>query len=142
MTDHATTNADGGGRDRRGDALEHARRYFGHLASGDLEAAAACFTDDVYYSHPPYRDDPTTDRRIARGRVALAEMFSARGRIEVEYRVESCAVFDDHCFIEGTYVVASTSTEGSFLSSIRLADDGRFSSYVAYLSEPPAHERG
>jgi len=138
VTDHQVTDDDARTRDRRRDALERARRYFNDLARGDLEAAAACFTDDVFYSHPPYRGDPTDDRRVAYGRAALLEMLHARENVWVDFSVEHCAVFEDQCFIEGTYVVPSTSREGSFVSSIRLTDDGQFRSYLAYLSEPPA----
>ena len=132
--------------ERRDQVLANAERYLAALRAGHFEAAAACFTEDVIYSHPAYPGDPGTTRHEVRGRAALIELFRRRGVLPVQHRVVACVVAGDLCFIEGTFAAAGDATTGSFVSSARTDDAGRFASYVAYSSIPaagtPAADRG
>ena len=71
------------------DAAAVVHDYFADLDAGRFAAAAAHFSDDVLYSHPPYRhtgiDDP--DRIEFRGRPALEAAFRARGRASFDHDV-------------------------------------------------------
>jgi hypothetical protein len=102
-------------------------RYFEALNDGDFAAAAACFTQDCLYSHPPYRaGEPPAEFH---GRLELAEQWpQRRGTRRVETSIERCMQSGNHAFVEGV------AGGGSFLSSIVLDAEGLISRYVAFYS--------
>lgn len=110
--------------------------YFEALERFDLEAAADCFSGDVFYSHPAYSHESRKGtRHEVRGREALIELFKARGPRPTQHRVDRALSEGDHGFVEGAFI--SGDTRGSFVSTVTLDADGRISSYAAYSSIPP-----
>jgi hypothetical protein len=102
-------------------------RYFEALNDARFADAAACFSEDCVYVHPPYR--PGEPLAIFNGREELAAQWPARrGSGRVETRIERCVQSGNHAFVEGV------AAGGSFLSSIVLATDGLISRYVAFYS--------
>src|SRR3954463_9584705 len=105
-------------------------RYLEALEQFDLEAAADCFTADLFYSHPPYSNDDSEGRHEVQGREALIQLFKERGPKKVKHEVTNAAIEGDHGFVMGTF--ASEGRVGSFVSTVRLAADGRIAHYAAY----------
>jgi ketosteroid isomerase-like protein len=111
-------------------------RYLEALGRFDPEAAADCFTDDLFYSHPPYSaEDNGGLRHEVRGRQALIELFQKRGRRRVSHKILSSATAGSVAFVEGVFTV-NDEVDGSFVSVVEFAGDGRIASYAAYASVP------
>jgi ketosteroid isomerase-like protein len=112
--------------------------YFAALDQGRFADAAALFSDDVLYSHPPYRhtgiDSP--DRIEFRGRPALHEAFVARGATTFSHEVLVCFQRGPHCLFEGVVHDLPDGGTGSFISSLSLAGDGTIRRYVSFYCEP------
>lgn len=113
-------------------------RYFDALDTGDFDAAAACFSPDVVYSHPPYRHTGIDgDRRVElRGRAALLANFRARGRQSFDHRLLACVQRGPHCLVEGRVENIPGGRDGSFVSSLTLDGDGLVRRYVSFYCEP------
>jgi ketosteroid isomerase-like protein len=110
-------------------------RYLEALEEFDLDAAADCFTDDLFYSHPPYSDNDSEGRHEVQGREALIQLFKERGPKQVKHEVTTAAIEGLDGFVMGTF--AAEGRVGSFVSTVRLAEDGRIAHYAAYRSVPP-----
>jgi ketosteroid isomerase-like protein len=110
-------------------------RYLEALEQFDLEAAADCFTDDLFYSHPPYSAEDNGGRHEVRGRAALIGLFRERGRRPVIHKIRSSATDGSVAFVEGVFTLKGE-VGGSFVSVVELAGDGCIASYVAYASVP------
>jgi hypothetical protein len=101
------------------------------LIAGDFGGAAACFSIDCLYSHPPYR--PGTPRVEFRGRDALRRGFEQqRGARPVRPAISRSVQHGADCLIEG--VVDGDPPGGSFISSATLDPDGLIRRYVAYYT--------
>lgn len=112
--------------------------YFQLLAGGDFDGAAACFTEDGFYSHPAYdpgAEGPTGGRLEARGRAAIARQFRIRGDRAWTHETVADTV-GSRFYVEGVARDGSGVPVLSFLSVGVLAD-GLIASYVAYDSRPP-----
>jgi ketosteroid isomerase-like protein len=120
------------------DAAKVVHEYFTHLDNGRLAEAAACFSHDVLYSHPPYRhtgiDDP--DRIEFRGRPALEAAFARRGQASFDHEVLTSIQRGPHCIFEGAVRNLPGGGTGSFISSLSLAADGTIRRYVSFYCEP------
>jgi ketosteroid isomerase-like protein len=120
------------------DAAKVVHDYFVDLDSGRFAEAAAHFSDDVLYSHPPYQhtgiDDP--DRIEFRGRPALEAAFNTRGRASFDHEVLSSVQRGPHCIFEGAVNNLPDGGTGSFISSLSLAADGTIRRYVSFYCEP------
>jgi hypothetical protein len=102
-------------------------RYFEALNDARFADAAASFSENCVYVHPPYR--PGEPLAIFNGRDELAAQWPAkRGSGRVETRIERCVQSGNHAFVEGV------AAGGSFLSSVVLATDGLISRYVAFYT--------
>ncbi len=102
-------------------------RYFLALNGGEFAAAAACFSDDCLYVHPPYR--PGQPQAEFRGRAELLALWPGRrGPSSFETSVERCVQSANHAFIEGV------AAGGSFLSSAVLDEQGLVQRYVAFYT--------
>jgi hypothetical protein len=124
-----------GGEAGARDLLE---RYFAALQSGDFAAAAACFTPDCWYSHPPY--SARTAPVEYEGREALAAGFAHdRGITPVRQRIVRCVQRGPTCFVEG--LADGIPGGGTFLSSVILDELGLVDRYVAYYAEPRVSRR-
>ena len=112
--------------------------YFAALDDGRFDDAAACFSTDVVYSHPPYQhtgiDDP--DRIVFRGREALAAAFHTRGRATFDHDVVTLLQRGPHAMLEGLVTNLPGGGTGSFISSLSLAADGTIRRYLSFYCEP------
>ena len=106
-------------------------RYFARLIASDFAGAAACFSSDCLYSHPPYR--PGSPRVEFRGRDRLREGFEERGPRPARPAIVRCVQRGADCFIEG--VVDGIPDGGSFVSSATLDGDGLVHRYVAFYTQ-------
>jgi hypothetical protein len=108
-------------------------RYFGDLDASRLEAAAASFSPDTLYSHPPYF--PGAARSEFRGRDELNAGFVIRGsRPNVH---ELCVVVQRgrECMVEG-YSHRPGGESAQFISSLSLDGDGLIRRYTAVVFGP------
>jgi ketosteroid isomerase-like protein len=124
-----------------GRVRETAEAYFAALRRFDLEAVAACFTDDAFYSHPPY-DPDQKQRAEAVGGAAIVEMLRAkRGPRPVMQEIRHCLADGEVAYLEGVaYTVDQDGGRGpvsEFLSSVRVNPDGRFRRYISYVPGYP-----
>ncbi|MGC9671389.1 hypothetical protein ACNTMW_33200 [Planosporangium sp. 12N6] len=113
--------------------------YFRFLSAGQFEEAAACFSADAFYSHPPYdpgSDGVTASRLEARGTDSLVRLFRARGKRDWSHETRSDTV-ENRFYIEGVVRDADGAEVLSFLSAGQLDDNGLIARYVAYDSRPP-----
>lgn len=102
-------------------------RYFEALNGADFEAAAACFSEDCLYSHPPYR--PGEPQAEFHGRRELADLWpTRRGSGRVDTTIVRCLQSGNHAGVEGV------AAGGSFLSTIVLDADGLIERYVAFYT--------
>jgi hypothetical protein len=120
------------------DALIAVLEYFDDLDSGRFAGAAARFSDNVSYSHPPYKhtgiSDP--DRIEFRGRRELLAGFERRGAASFEHDVLVAIQRGPHCIFEGAVRNTPGGGTGSFISSLSLARDGTIRRYVSFYCEP------
>ncbi|MGH9085398.1 MAG: nuclear transport factor 2 family protein [Acidimicrobiales bacterium] len=120
------------------DAAQVVHDYFRALDGGRFPEAAAHFSDDVLYSHPPYLhtgiDDP--DRVELRGRRALEAAFGRRGATSFGHEVLTSVQRGPHCLLEGAVDGLPDGGTGSFISSLSLDRDGRIRRYVSFYCEP------
>jgi len=125
------------------DAAAVVHDYFTDLDAGRFAQAAARFSDDVLYSHPPYQhtgiDDPS--RIEFRGRPALRAAFERRGRATFDHEVLVSIQRGPHCVLEGAVRGLPDGGTGSFISSLSLAADGTIRRYVSFYCEPGVRPR-
>jgi len=140
LTPHAAapTEPTPNGTARPADMDTVLHEYFAALDRGDFAGAAARFSPDVLYVHPPYRhtgiDSP--DRVTFRGRAALLAAFTARGRQSFDHRVTTSIQRGPHGLIEGVVQGLPGGGTGSFVSSLTLDAAGLIRRYVSFYCEP------
>jgi hypothetical protein len=106
-------------------------RYFAALQASRFDDAAARFSEDTVWSHPPYRGSP--DRELARGRNELVDIFvSKRGPSPVVQLITSFWQSGDKVFLEG--VVEGIPNGGSFVGTGQITSSGEINRYVAFYS--------
>lgn len=130
---------DGSARNPR----EMVQRYFDALRRGDFDAAAASFSADVFYSHPPYAHEPPgSPRHEVRGREALLDLFThGRGKKQPQTtELDLCAMSGDRGFVSGRSILADGSTK-SFVAEIAVGRDGLLTYFAVYSSAPGSVRR-
>lgn len=106
-------------------------RYFLDLMGSRFREAAAHFTPDVIYSHPPYGGG--TARVLFRGREALRRGFIIeRGPTPARQVITALCQRHDRVFIEG--VIEGIPDGGTFFSTAQLTSAGEIARYVAFYS--------
>jgi ketosteroid isomerase-like protein len=117
-------------------AEDAVRRYLASLESGQMAAAAACFTPDAVYSYPPR--GPDAARGVAIGRTAILEAFLVRGTNTARHHVQTVAAADDgvQYVIDGRVVGLPGGASANFLSSVSISEEGQINRYVTRMSSP------
>lgn len=113
-------------------------RYFDAMSRYEPEAAAACFTEEGRYSHPPYPggigggfDRGPNERVEVQGRENILELLRARGDRKVKYDITSCLSDGNVTLVEG-YAVSADQGSGAFVASLRISPDGLIERYTPY----------
>jgi SnoaL-like protein len=119
---------------QQGDVRQLLEAYFSLLEGGDAAGAAACFSEDVLYSHPPYA--PGRPRVEYRGRDALQAGFEKRGLRPWRHRILVAVQDGSECIVEGDVGGLDDGRRGGFLSSLSLDADGRILRYCSFYTEP------
>ena len=106
-------------------------RYFADLMRSRFGEAAAHFTTDAIYSHPPY--GARTARVLFRGREALRRGFvTERGPTPARQVITALWQRQARVFIEG--VVEGIADGGTFFSTAQITPAGEIARYVAFYS--------
>jgi ketosteroid isomerase-like protein len=111
-------------------------RYLSSLEAYDLDAALGCFTEDVFYSHPPYPHEPGGARHEVTSRTGLAALFGERGKRSSHHRVDLVLAEGLECLAAGA-VEVDGKTAGTFVAQFTITDGGQIARYAAYASFPP-----
>jgi hypothetical protein len=105
--------------------------YFAELMRSNFREAAAHFTVDTLYSHPPYAGG--TKRVLYTSREALWHGFvTERGESPVRQVVTGFWQRHDRAFVEG--IVEGIPNGGTFFSTAQLSPEGEIARYVAFYS--------
>jgi ketosteroid isomerase-like protein len=126
-----------------GDAGRIVRRYFDSLAEGNFAAAAACFSEDVVYCHPPYTQGGLKGggRVWFRSRPELQDAFERRGRTSYRHELPVLIQRGPNCLFEVVTPSEDGALLGSGLSSLSLDADGLISRYVTFFTVEPVPRR-
>ena len=113
------------------DARPVLESYFAALMNSRFRDAAAHFTADTLYSHPPYGGG--TERVLFRGRGALARGFETeRGPSPARQIITDLWQRGSSAFVEG--IVEGIPNGGSFFSTADISREGEIARYVAFYS--------
>lgn len=106
-------------------------RYLADLQRSRFREAAAHFTVDTLYSHPPYAGG--TVRVLFQGRDALAHGFATeRGPSPVRQVITDLWQRAGRVFVEG--VIEGIPNGGTFFSTAQITFGGEIARYVAFYS--------
>lgn len=106
-------------------------RYFADLMNSRFGEAAAHFTPDTLYSHPPYAGG--TERILFRGREALWRGFVAeRGPSPARQIITGLWQQSGRVFVQG--VVEGIPDAGTFFSTAQITPEGEIARYVAFYT--------
>jgi ketosteroid isomerase-like protein len=111
-------------------------RYLSSLEAYDLDATLDCFTEDVFYSHPPYGHEPDGARHEVSNRTDLAKLFELRGNLGPHHRIDLVLAEGEECLAAGS-VELDGKTVGTFVSRFTMTSGGKIARYAAYASVPP-----
>jgi len=105
--------------------------YFADLMASRFREAAAHFSVDSLYSHPPYAGG--TERVLYEGREALWRGFETeRGPSPVEQIITGLWQRRDRVFVEG--VIEGIPNGGTFFATAQIGAGGEIARYVAFYS--------
>lgn len=121
-----------------GVAIDKIHEYFHALDESRFEDAAACFSIDTLYSHPPYKDPNVGGQGRAefRGRDELTAAFHRRGTQRIDHRIVFHAQRGPHLLLEGIVNDDAGSLIGSFVSEATLDADGLIRRYASWYTQP------
>jgi len=121
----------------RHEPMDVVHRYFEALDRNDFEGVVDCFTEDVFYSHPPFIGAPPgSPRHEVTGRAALRAYFAQRGFRPSRHRLDAEAIAGGRGFISGVTLDKEGAPRASFVAEMVFADR-LIRSYAAYISFPP-----
>jgi ketosteroid isomerase-like protein len=122
------------------DAMAKIDEYFAALDDARFDSAAGCFSEDVVYSHPPYKDPRIggPGRATFAGRAELAAAFHRRGRQDFDHEIVFSGQRGAHLLLEGVVHDAGGGVLGRFVSSATLDLDGLIRRYASFYCEEPA----
>ena len=105
--------------------------YFDDLMNSRFREAAAHFSADALYSHPPYAGG--SERVLYTGRERVSRGFAIeRGPSPVRQVITGFWQRGDRAFIEG--VVEGIADGGTFVSTAQISSQGEIARYVAFYS--------
>jgi hypothetical protein len=105
--------------------------YFTDLMNSRFREAAAYFTAEAIYSHPPYAGG--TERVLYEGREALWRGFAVeRGPSPVQQIITGFWQLGDRAFVEG--VIEGIPNGGTFFSTAQITSGGEIGRYIAFYS--------
>lgn len=105
--------------------------YFDDLMNSRFREAAAHFSADALYSHPPYAGGE--ERILFTGREALWRGFEIeRGPSPARQVITGAWQSGDRVFVEG--VVEGISDGGTFFSTAQISPQGEIARYIAFYS--------
>lgn len=106
-------------------------RYFADLMGSRFREAAAHFTVDTIYSHPPYAGG--RERVLFEGREALWRGFAVeRGPSPARQIITGFWQQGDRVFVEG--VIEGIPHGGTFFSTAQISARGEIARYIAFYS--------
>ncbi len=127
----APSPQDGNGETTAADGRPILERYLTDLSRSRFAEAAAHFTLDTVYSHPPYGGG--TVRVLYRSREALANGFAYdRGPSPVRQVITGVWQRGGRMFVEG--VIEGIPNGGTFFSTAQISPEGEIARYVAFYS--------
>jgi SnoaL-like protein len=113
------------------DARPVLESYFAALMNSRFREAAAHFTADTLYAHPPYGG--ANERVLFRGRDALVRGFETeRGPSPARQIITDLWQQGSRVFVEG--VIEGIPDGGTFFSTASVTSDGEIARYVAFYS--------
>jgi hypothetical protein len=117
--------------ERAPDARPVLDSYFGALMTSRFRDAAAHFTADTLYSHPPYGGG--NERVLFRGRDALVHGFETeRGPNPARQVITELWQRGSRAFVEG--IIEGIPDGGTFFSIASISPEGEIARYVAFYS--------
>ena len=121
-----------------GSAIDKIHEYFGALDEDRFADAAACFSADIVYSHPPYKDPDVggPGRAAFVGREALLAAFNRRGRQPIDHRIVLHVQRGPHLLLEGVVNDHAGALLGSFVSEATLDAEGLIVRYASWYTQP------
>jgi ketosteroid isomerase-like protein len=111
--------------------------YYEALDAGDVASTLATFSDDAVYVRPTL-PPATPGLEVIRGRDALREFFTQRGKQPHRHHVRECAAHEGDVFVEGVAGVDGRPPSHSFLVHATLDDAGLITRYFALMTALPA----
>jgi ketosteroid isomerase-like protein len=126
------------------DAMAKIDEYFAALDDARFDDAAACFSEDTVYSHPPYKDPRIggPGRATFVGRAELAAAFHRRGRQSFDHEIVFSGQRGAHLMLEGVVHDAEGELLGRFISTATLDLEGLIRRYASFYCEEPARGSG
>jgi ketosteroid isomerase-like protein len=109
--------------------------YLTALDRGDMQAAAAAFTEDAVYFRPAAAD---AGFEIVHGRRAIHALFDRRGKQPFTHEIRTFVVDGARCLAEG--VVVGDSVAKVFVASATVEDDGLLSRYLGVARSVSSEE--
>jgi ketosteroid isomerase-like protein len=121
-----------------GSAIDKIHEYFGALDESRFEDAAACFSLDTLYSHPPYKDPNVGGHGRAEfaSRDELTAAFHRRGSQPIDHEIVFHSQRGPHLLLEGVVHDDAGGLLGSFVSEATLDDDGLIRRYASWYTQP------
>ena len=121
-----------------GSAIDKIHEYFHALDESRFEDAAACFSADTLYSHPPYKDPNVGGHGRAEfaGRDELIAAFHRRGTQQIDHRIVFHSQRGPHLLLEGVVNDDAGALLGSFVSEATLDDAGLIRRYASWYTQP------
>ncbi|WP_045876237.1 nuclear transport factor 2 family protein [Pseudofrankia sp. DC12] len=115
--------------------------YVKGLERGDFDAVADLFTEDAFYSHPPF--DPDSPKRAeVRGREAVRALLKERrGSRSWFHEIQLLHVADDRSVVEGIVREHEGGPVRSSFAGLGTFDaEARITRWVTYRSVPAVGE--
>jgi ketosteroid isomerase-like protein len=110
-------------------------RYLHAVDAQDIDEMLRCFSEDVFYSHPPYATDPAgAPRYEVNDKEGLRALLTRRGKRSVLHTIDALACSGQECFVAGRG--GDPKAPATWLAQITMDPDGVITRYAVYTSLP------